>query len=255
MKNDLKMALKEYYGRNLPQPDGDGIKQTILKARNAMLTIHFSDESLSFWEFYWSQISFVKKKVWLVQFLTLLFCGITLLETSNMPNTIGLASTIIPLVFLSGARELSRAFVYDTVEVELATRFTIRQVILSRITLIGLADVFVLTIIGVMAAFILPIKMPFIFMYLCVPFLITAIGCLCILNHLHTKKCDYYCGVWGAIVMITLFFLSKAAPVLYEASLIWGWTLLFVIALLGVVLEGWFLLKNCSRIIFTESWQ
>ena len=247
MKNDLKSAIRNIYAdRSVTPKNSDGMKQTILEARRIMQQADNSYESISFWQFFWSQLSFIRKRVWGIQFLTLILCVLKLLAGSEMINTVGLLSAILPLIFLAGTGELSRAFVYGTEEMELSTCYTFHQVMLTRITLLGLTDVLFLTLMGMAAAYVLPVNTLFLFMYLCVPFFITAFGCIYILNHYRSKECHYYCAVWGVVVMITAFCLSKI-PVLYEAALIWCWMGLFALSIFGVVIEGKRLLIICSK--------
>lgn len=247
MKKDLKSALREYYAVEPPNSNPEGMKQTIFAVRREMAKVTYTDESISFWTFFGTQIRFIRKKVWFMQFFTVVLCGFMLRNHSEAKNTVGMISAFLPFLFLASTGELSRAFVYHTAEMELSTRFTLYQVMLSRITILGLTDVFLLTIMSAVATTYLSANLLFIFMYFCVPFLVTSFGCLFILNHVHTGECNYYCGAWGGSVVAVSFCLAKWMPALYEASLIWCWCVLFVIALLGAGFESYSLLKNCKR--------
>lgn len=247
MRNKLTSEIRKYYSETLPCPDRNAMCQTIIRARQAMREIQYTEDTVSFFDFFIAQTKFIRKKVWVMQFLVLLFIGIILMEAQEAVSAIGLISAVMPLIFLSWTKELSRAFIYDTAEVEMSTRFTLHQVMMSRITLMGLTDIFVLTLTVFIAADRLSLKMPHIFMYLCVPFLITAVGCLCILNHVHAKEHEYYCAAWCVAVMITAFFLSKWASSLYEASLISIWYISFAVSLALAVMEFSLLLKNCTK--------
>lgn len=246
MKNNLKNELKALYSETPPLPDENKKNQTVLKA--AVLTSRLSpaESTMSFGEFFLSQIKFIRKKVWLGQFFTLIFCTAVIFYSSGT-NSISLISALVPLIFTFGVGELSRAFQYKTAEMELSTPFTLNQVMLSRLTILGLTDVLVLTFIIIMTAVFFPISIFRIFMYLCVPFLITSFGCLCILNYVHTKECNYYCIALGVFVMAGSFALSEIAPSLYEASLISGWFILFAISLLCTAVEIQLLLKSCTK--------
>lgn len=247
MKYDLKSKLRKFYNEIPPTSNSERMQQTIYQARKIMMKMDNCDTAISFWTFFWTQIQFIKKRVWIVQFLVILLFGFYLLDSSGTNNTIGTLSALLPLCFLAGTGELSRAFVNNTVEMELSTRFTLHQVMLSRMTLLGLADVFILSLTSIMTTVYLSVNLLHTFMYFCVPFLITSFGCLCILNHIRTKECNYYCGAWGAIVILTSIGLSKGLPILYETSLIWCWCLLFAVALVGVVFECRVLMKSCQK--------
>lgn len=246
MKNNMKNELKALYSATPPLPDENKKNQTVLKATALISRLSTAEPTMSFGEFFLSQIKFIRKKVWLGQFLALIFCTAVIFYSSGT-NSIGLISALVPLIFMFGTGELSRAFQYRTAEMELSTPFTLNQVMLSRLTILGLADVLVLTCIIVMTAVFLPISIFRILMYLCVPFLITSFGCLFILNCVHTKQCNYYCIALGVFVMAGSFALSEIAPSLYEASLTSGWFIMFAISLLCTVVEIHLLLKSCTK--------
>lgn len=243
----LKKELKKLYTEIPSRSNEGGMQCTIYQARKIMLKIEDCDTDISFWTFFWSQLRFIKKKVWIAQFGILLLFSFYLIKCSGASNTIGPLSALLPLCFLTGTGELSRAFVNHTAEMELSTNFTLPQVMLSRITLLGLTHIFVLSLTSIMTTMYLSVNLIHIFMYFCVPFFITSFGCLYILNHIYTKECNYYCGAWSAVVILVLFSLSQGLPVLYEASLIWCWCLLFVITSFGVLLEFRLLIKNCEK--------
>lgn len=256
MKKNLENALRRHYDAGVPAPAREAVRQTVVMAKKEMSKITYTDGCISLWTFFGTQAGFIKKKVWFTQFFTVLLCGFVLLNNSGAQNTIGMISALLPFLFLAGMGELSRAFVYNTAEMELSTRFTLHQVMLSRIIILGLADVFFLTIIGAITLTCLSTNLLYVFMYLGVPFLITSFGCLFILNHVHTRECSYYCGAWGIGIVIISFCLTNWIPSLYEASLIWCWCLLFAAALLGVGFECLTLLGNCkkdvSKILITD---
>jgi len=140
-----------------------------------------------------------------------------------------------------------KAFVNHTAEMELSTIFTLPQVLLSRMTLLGMTNILILSFASIMTTLYLSVNLIHSFMYFCVPFFITSLGCLFILNHIHTKECNYYCGGWSIVIMCLLFALSRALPILYETSLTGCWCLLFVITLLGVLFECKMLIRNCQK--------
>ena len=140
-----------------------------------------------------------------------------------------------------------KAFVNHTAEMELSTIFTLPQVLLSRMTLLGMTNILILSFASIMTTLYLSVNLIHSFMYFCVPFLITSLGCLFILNHIHTKECNYYCGGWSIVIMCLLFALSRALPILYETSLAECWCLLFVMTLLGVLFECKMLIRNCQK--------
>jgi len=247
MKNNLKSDIQEYYSNLLPASNEEKCEQTIYQARERMRRIDYTEDTTTFLTFFLSQISFIRKRVWFIQFAILLFFASLLIGKQEAVSVLGAMTTIIPLIFLTWTRELSRAFVYETVEVELSTRFSLRQAVLSRITIMGLFDLFSLTMLGFWTAHKFSIEAPSIFMFLFVPFLITAFGCLFILNHFPAKYDAYCCTGWCAAVMIAAFYLATWEARIYDAALIIGWNIAFVIALTLAIIEFYLLIKKCTQ--------
>lgn len=247
MKSNLKSELKNFYGEIPSAPDPQRMTQTVYRARKMMTKINECDTGISFRTFFWSQLRFIKKQVWLIQLAVILVSGFYLFQNSGAVNAVGTLSAFLPFVFLAGTGELSRAFVNGTVELEMSSRFTLKQVMLSRVTLLGLSDVLVITAACFMAQAALSLDLIQVFMYLCVPFLITSLGCLCILNHDRSHKCGFYCAVWGAAVIVLSLLLSNTLPVLYERSLFWCWCVLFALSFTGVITECILLIKSCKK--------
>ena len=247
MKNELESSIREYYSEISPSPDEQKIEQTIRQARAIMRKIEYTEESASFFDFFLSQFLFIRMRVWLIQFVILLICASLLTGKREAASAIGVMSTLTPLIFLTWTQELSRAFLYETAEVELSTRFTLRQAVISRITMIGLFDLLFVTLLGFLTAYRFGLEMQHIFMFLFVPFLFTAFGCLFILNYFPIRSNVYCCAGWCGLVMIVFFYLSNWETQIYDATLMLVWYIAFVIALLLTVLTCYLLLKKCTR--------
>ena len=247
MKNELESSIREYYSEISPSPDEQRIEQTIRQARAIMRKVEYMEENASFLDFFLSQFSFIRKRVWLIQFVILLFCASLLTGKREAASTIGVMSTLTPLIFLTWTQELSRAFLYETAEVELSTRFTLRQAVISRITMIGLFDLLSVTLLGFLTAHRFGLEMPHIFMFLFVPFLFTAFGCLFILNYFSIRSNVYCCAGWCGLVMIVFFYLSNWEPKIYDTTLMLAWHTAFVLALMLTVLACHLLLKRCAQ--------
>lgn len=250
MRKHLKDELKQFYNGIPECPDNGGLNQTLYEAKKEMTRFCYTDGNSSFIEFFLAQAGFIKKSVWTVQFSIVLLCGFFVIYGSEISRTLGTVSALLPLIFLAGTKELARPFVDKTAEMELTTRFTLYQVMLSKITLLGLSDVLILSLLSVMASVYLSVSLIETFMYFGVPFLITSFGCLCILNYVRTKQCLYLCAVWSTAVIAAAFSLVQWLPALYEKSLLWGWGILFSFSFLGVMIEGYCFVRRCRKNTF-----
>lgn len=247
MSNKIQEKIKQYYERLLPQSSKDSQEQTIRKARLKMNRYEGTDSTNSFWDFFMNQFLFIRKSVWIMQFsLTALFVFIIVLRGGDL-SPISHISALVPLLFLSWAKELSRSLTYGTAELEITTRFTLRQVLLSRIVIMGLTDIFILTFCSLFSAWKFSLGISQTIMYIFVPFLLTATGCLFILNHLSLSRSNWYCGGWCGMIMISFFYFSYWEGKIFTRALLLGWYVAFFISLILIIIELCLLLRNCSR--------
>ncbi|MGL5693166.1 MAG: hypothetical protein ACRCXA_03755 [Peptostreptococcaceae bacterium] len=234
MKKSLEKDLNKLY-ENVPPPKQSSIQETIMKVRQEVNQNQYS--GLTFWEFYFQQFGFIRKKVWAMQFAILLFCGLRLHYYPESIQAISLISTISPLLFLSGITEISRTYTYGTIEIELSTKYTLSQVMMSRISILGLMDILSITILCIIVGVSTSLNTYAIFLYICVPFMITCFGCLWLLNRLKNKECNYYCFALGIFIMVGVAVSTAFFKKLYIASSIWIWIVMLVIAMIGVSLQ------------------
>lgn len=244
MKKILEKDLHKLY-TNVPPPKSSSIQDTIMKVRQEVNQTQYS--GLTFWEFYFQQFGFIRKKVWIIQFAILLFCGLRLYYYPESMQVISLISTIAPLIFLSGITELSRTYTYGTVEIELSTQYTLSQVMMSRISILGLMDILSITILCIIVGTSTSLNTFSVFLYICVPFMVTCFGCLWLLNRLKNKECNYYCFTLGVFIMIVVSMSTSFLPKLYIVSSLWIWGCMLVIAMIGVSIQIYKLVNSCNK--------
>ena len=102
---------KTVFLRTLPQPD------------------------LSLGTFLWNQIPYLRKRTWLLS------CGVLLPAvwggSCMNPNVLWITAALLPFVALLAVTEGTRSAVYGMEELELATRFSLKSVLLARLCLVG----------------------------------------------------------------------------------------------------------------------
>ncbi len=247
MKDNIKEKINQYYLRTLPSSRNDLLEQTVHKARLKMNRYECVESTSSFMEFFVSQLLFIRKKVWIIQFSLMLLFIFFIMQREDAINAVGSVSTLVPLLFLSWSKELSRSLTYGTAELEISTRFSLRQVLLSRIVIMGFIDVFLLTFCACYLTFNFSLGVSQAIMYLLVPFLFTAMGCLFILNHFPTKKSNLYCGIWCGAIMVSFYYFSHWESRLFTRALLFGWYFAFFVSVVFIAIELHHLLRNCSR--------
>ncbi|MPM63913.1 hypothetical protein SDC9_110797 [bioreactor metagenome] len=118
---------------------------------------------------------------------------------------------------------------------------------ISRISILGLIDILCLTILYILAGTYTSIQNYVIFLYICVPFMVTCFGCLFILNRIKDRRSNYYCFVLGMSIMTTIALVATVFPDLYIKSSMGIWTILLILSVIGVYKEIHKLLSSCNN--------
>lgn len=244
LKKNLENHLYDLYS-NIPKSNYNDVENVMEKVR--YVVSENQSNKLTFGDFYLQQIGFIRKHVWIIQFIILLFCGLKLHYSAKSIQVVSLVSAIAPLIFLSGITELSRTYTYGTTEIELSTKYTLSQIMISRMSILGLMNIFSLTILCVIVKINTSLHVYDIFLYTCVPFIITCFGCLWLLNRLKNRECNYYCLAFGIFVMILISMSSTFLPKLYITSLLFVWNIAFMLSTIGVAIQTCKLIDNCNK--------
>lgn len=245
MKNHIKSELKKHYQNVPPMPNPNGINQAIIRAREVIQATE--DETLLFWRFLFSQFGFIRKKVWIAQLFIILVCGLALCYLPEEAKNIAMISAAAPLIVLTNVFELSRSYTHGMVEIELSTRYSFKQLMIARLSVLGMVDILCLTILLVFSGLYLSTEACAIILYALVPFLVTCFACLLILNHIKRKECNYYCAAVGLLITLAISIVTIQYPQIYELAGIWAWLIIFVMAFAGMVFEIHQMLKSCGQ--------
>ena len=120
-KDELKLAFEA------PMP---------LKKRQFLRTIEPS--GMNMFEFLISQLGYIRKWIWGV---SLLIFSVSLIGSVFLSvEMLWIISAMTPLLALIIVAESGRSEYYTMAELELATRFSLRSVILARLTILGLEN-------------------------------------------------------------------------------------------------------------------
>lgn len=247
--NDLERNLHRAL-HTVPPPDAMAKQRTQQLVWNS---VQAGEKRLSRLGFFFLQGGFLRKRVWILQLLLLVLSGIALFAFQPECRAgITLVSAVSPLLVLAGMNELFRSYRYGTDEIELSTRYSLQQVMLARICVLGGIDTLCLTVLLLLAGAQLPFALHALLLYVCVPFLITSAGCLFILNRTRNRDGSFVCAAWGIGVVIFSMVLSQGFPRVYETQQLWIWLAVFVVALLGVLREGRRMIRmaaclNCAK--------
>lgn len=202
------------------------------------LALHHSENSrnLSYGEFLWSQLALIQKKWWLLQLLLLLVLGFYLSieeEISFIHRGLGIFASLFVILVIP---ELWKNREANSMEIEQAAYFSLKQIYAARLLLFGIVDVALLSVFCSFAS----LELNFGFLSLMVSFLfplcITTIICfltLCSKRRLGEGMAITLCILWSA-----LWFVIVLNERIFEiiTGPIWIGLIVLAIILLGTLI-------------------
>lgn len=142
MKRNLKQELKAFYQSIPPMPNADlAVQLTKRAGRNALTP----PKNFSLYQFIRTQARFLNRKLLALQLLLLCLYALYTIAVLQDNDRFLLFVPIAPLAVLLGTGELSRSSRYGMAELELPAHFSLPQILLARLILITLVDLFSLT--------------------------------------------------------------------------------------------------------------
>ena len=224
---------------SVPSYDPEKMQQTVRLARQAYCSRLLS-KRIGFGKFIRMQMHFIGHWVWFTQ--AALVFGFLILLTKcdfgqpDLQHILLLFSAASPMIALVGFPELLKSYSHGMEEIESCTRFSMRKLMGARMLILGLTDLFCLTVIlAVSTAHSGEFLMRMI-LYLFVPFNLTCCGCLTVLSHVKSRQNGYYCGAICALciaVFVSLSFVKRY----YEAAATGAWLMMFILTLVYLAIE------------------
>lgn len=219
MNRYLKQELKKAFAVPLPDP-----------REKARFLRTLPQSSIPMWRFVLTQTAYLRK--W-VPVLSVLFLLPTLRSNRDMNmDTLWGISALIPFLALLAVTESTRSAVYGMQEFEMSTRFSIKSVLLARMSILGLLDAFVLCALIPFYSAGIRLSLLQTGLYLLVPYLLTANSSLWIARHFHGREALYGCLCVAVFVSMLSCGLRLLADIIYQISFL-HWWLLSAIFLLG----------------------
>lgn len=251
MRSKLQAALKDQPALQISE---EHLVQTMREARIAYQSRR-QRERIRYPAFLLRQVRFVSAPVWLLQGL-LLLCALWLFGFENMGSASDFAPRHLPILLgcfavfiaMTGIPFIGRSAQYRMLETEMATRISIPKLLLTRIFIIGIGNVLLLTV----SFFLARTKAEFgagsIALYLLLPYLIACCGCLFIQAYAHSGQQGFACTAFCFSLTGLLFVLYKTAPVAYEQVSVGIWGMLCTVCVLILIIGIYRLLDKAASL-------
>lgn len=213
MKRDMKIMLREAFEAPAPERKKEFVRK-------------LGKPRISTFSFMLLQISYIRKRVWAASAGVLVFAVICASQIGR--QAIWGISAMMPFIALCAVAENARSATYQMAELEIASRFSMKSIILARMGIIGFLHLAILCAITLFAGKSALIPFWQAGIYLLAPYLLATVAELAAVRKIHGKEGLYTC--MGISVMVSGLNLTAkfSYPQIYgEKQIIW-WVLLLV---------------------------
>lgn len=220
MNQNLKKELKSAF--EAPPPTG---KEHFLK--------QLRYPKIAYWEFLLDQLRYIRKRIWIVSAFIILLGWMTAfrLPVFQYWTADGLkiwsVSAVLPFLAMMTITEVYRSSAYRMAELEGSCRFSLPQIVMARISILGGVSSIVLVLLLAFITRISAYSLLQTILYVMMPYLIVCAVCLWLLNRTHGSDGIYACAVAAGLVIVVSIFCESVSTVLYSDAYLNGWLALF----------------------------
>ena len=238
IKNEsIKMLLK-----NSLQTDNIRINKTHLQYTLSLLRQEQVNkarhERIKLSTFLVLQIKFIGWKIWLLQglvlavlcyFLTVIF-GEDLYKIKRY-SAVSICSISI-MILMMAVPFIQRSLRYKMHESEMATYFSSVRLLIAKLLMIGIGDIFILNGILLLIVFKNYLSIGSALLYVIFPFLLTSWGFMYLLGHIPQQLFSPCCIGLCAILYICIALLNKFVPIVFQQTFSAAWAAVCLVLLL-----------------------
>lgn len=189
---------------------------------------------ISFVYFLFMQIRFIGWKIWGIQSLSLLVISKMLFHLYGdlRPQyIIKLLFCLSVLVFMTALPFIYRSVRWQMQEIEAAARFSSVKLLMAKLLVIGMGDIWILSVIFFTVLVKTPVRAESAIFYLCFPFLLTGSGCLFMLGHLSPRQFLVGSTALCSGLILTFVFVPGRFEPVFQQSFSAGWIIICALLL------------------------
>ena len=220
MKKKWKKELKQAF-----EPPAPMRKKEFIKG--------LESPCIGFFKFMMIQTGYIRKWVWFVSAFTFFtaLAGAVVLSA----DVLWWVSAWMPLLALTMVVESGRSESYAMAEMEMATRFSLKSVLMARMGILGAENLLLLCLllpIGLCNNVLYPIQAG---LYMLTPFLLTAFTGLSIMRRFRGREASYLCAGVAVCIGFSVIFLRNSMPRLYGEDYLLWWSAAAAALCIGTV--------------------
>lgn len=245
MKKKIENIITEYYNDYPQIPDSNAVNYLLMIANDDSRKKNTAN--LSYLEFVISQVRFIKRSVCIAQLLLLAMCffGLEIFQESMWQ--VAWVSAVLPVFIMGGMLEMSKSFSGNMLEMELATKYTLNQVLVARVLLLGGINFIELSLVFLYSGLKVENFSFTLLVYMSVPFLMTTFLCLMIVNRIHGKEGGIMMMAIGMMMSLGTGTLAYYYPLVYKEYMRGYWYIMFWVIVAAITIEFMRILKCCNR--------
>lgn len=190
--------------------------------------------SISMWQFILTQATYLRRRTWILSLLLLLPSVIGACYIDH--ETLWTTSAVVPFLGLLAVAENNRSITYGMSEFELSTRFSLKSVVLARMSILGMLDFTILSCLVPLCWSGNNLSLIQTGIYIVVPYLLTVNLSLWVTRHVHSRENIYGCMSVAVLVSGIDLGLHYMVSVVFTLSY-FGWWLAFAFALIGIMVR------------------
>lgn len=196
------------------------------------------------YEFFCHQFFFIRKRVWCLSAVVVIAAVIMSYFSNNLPSrkdpatVIWFVAAMIPFIVLVTICELSRSSFCHMDELELSCRYSLPQVIMTRMVILGAGNFVLLLALILFLGIHTESSLLHVSLYLFVPYLLTCALSVFSLNHTNGSDGLTYCGIIACFVSILEGILRTVRQTMYTEHYLWPWMILLLISSFFLLVQG-----------------
>lgn len=227
MKQKLKKELDFVFAAPAPQR-----KRAFLRT--------LEQPRISIFMFVLSQIGYIRGWIWLVS--VLVFAVSVLCAVWLSADMLWLVSALTPLLALTFVSESSRSETYEMAELEMATRFSMRSVLLARMGILGVENLFILGLLVPIGIWGQGLGLIQAGAYILTPYLLMTFAGLTIVRRVQGREAGYFYTGIAACICFCVMVLHGSIPQLYQSDALVWWVVCALLLGIGTA-------QQCAGII------
>lgn len=190
-------------------------------------------QELHFSAFLIIQLHYIRKRFWIVSAFTFAVAVFSSFVLSV--DTLWAVSAFAPLLALIMVAETGRSEQYEMAELEMATCFSLKTVLLARLGILGLGSLLLFILLLPPALSHNRMRPLQAGLYIITPFLLTTFLCLYIVRRHREKETIYLCTGISVFISLFIYPLRLTLPLLYEENVLGKWGLVSALLFVGII--------------------